>query len=131
MALDAAGARQPPGPVPKAAERAQQNLVTFSRRDRRDRNQVPWISRSGTCGQRCAIGARLEHHDRFVTDAVTIELDRDCTTRDDHMAGGRKRPTLARFESDRLLAADADLGGERKMDERDKAEPRGFALGFR
>ena len=107
-------------------ERAQQDLVALSCRDRGDRHQVDRIA--GASGQRRGIGSWLDDRDLFGPDAVRLKRPYGRRSRDNARPCGRQRPPFTLLEPVGLLTIDADVGGKRQVDERDEVEAPTFAF---
>jgi hypothetical protein len=129
MPLNAPGARQPPLPVPKRQQRADQRLVPLAGCERRHGDQVQWISR--TTRDRCAIGPRFDDRDPIWANAIAPKHSRGPIRCHNRGACRRECRSLAFCEPVGLPAVDADLSRERQMDERDQVQSRTFALSLR
>ncbi len=129
IAIETAGTRQPPCPLAQPRERAQQDLVALSYRDRGDRHQVDRIA--GASGQRRGIGSWLDDRDLFGPDAVRLERPHSRRSRDNARPCGRQRPPFTLLEPVGLLTIDADVGGKRQVDERNEVETPTFAFHLR
>ena len=129
MPLERARAGEPPPATVDRGERAEQRVVTFSRRQRRHRQELQRPI-DGAARERRRHRARLDDDDAVAIDAVPFESGDGGLAGDDDQSGRGERAALGRFEQHGEFAADTWLRRERQVHERDDAQPRGFALGL-
>ena len=107
----------------------EQQLVALARRQRGHTQQVQRLP-SRSRRQRRRVRARLHDVDSLLTDAVASQGRGRATAGHDDTPGRRQRPPLAGLERGGGRRADAGLGRQRVMHERDDPQSRGFLFRF-